>query len=550
MKRFSFVAASLLLSVAFAAAQTATEARNEIMRTAAEISAPDYSEYILTPPAPDTPRINGPRIYGARCKADFLFRIPTTGVRPMTFSVNGLPRGLKLDKDKGIISGKVRARKGTYKVQITASNALGSDTRELRIVIGDRIALTPPLGWNSWNVWGNTISQDIVLDAGRAMDEKGLADYGWCYVNIDDGWQGLRGGKYNGIQPNSKFSDMKALGDSLHARGLKFGIYSGPWITTYAGHIGSSCNTPEGTYWWVEQGLVDEFQKTDREKIKRDTLRSFGTYSFAKADAMQWADWGVDYLKYDWNPNDVWWIRDMREALDATGRDIVYSLSNHSRVILGPTLDKYVDCWRTTGDIRDTWESMSSIGFGGQDRWAGWRKPGRWPDADMLVLGKVGWGRKMRWTELTPWEQYTHITLWSILASPMLLGCDMAALDPFTLSLLCNNEVLDINQDPLGVQGVRVAEGEGHVTYAKILEDGSVAVALFNLSEEERTMGFAPFKLGLYGEQTVRDLWRQQDVGKVNWKERWEVSVAPHGCAFYRLSPGVTGEKLEGLYRQ
>ena len=148
----------------------------------------------------------------------------------MKFSAKGLPRGLKLNADKGIIYGKAR-KKGTYKVSITASNAIGSDTRELRIVIGDRIALTPPLGWNSWNVWGNTISQDIVLDAARAMDESGLADYGWNYINIDDGWQGVRGGKYNGIQPNKKFTDMKALGDSLHARGLKFGIYSGPWCS-------------------------------------------------------------------------------------------------------------------------------------------------------------------------------------------------------------------------------------------------------------------------------------------------------------------------------
>lgn len=156
----------------------------------------------------------------------------------------------------------------------------------------------------------------------------------------------------------------------------------------------------------------------------------------------------------------------------------------------------------------------------------------------------------MRWTELTPWEQYTHITLWSILASPMLLGCDMASLDPFTLSLLCNNEVLDVSQDPLGIQGVRFASGEGHATYVKPLEDGTIAVALFNLSDEERTLGFTAKKLGLYGEQTVRDLWRQQDVGKVSKKERWEVAVPPHGCAFYRLSPGITDEKLEGLYRQ
>ena len=513
------------------------------------IVIPDYSAYILTPKAPDTPRINGPKIYGARPKADFLYRIPTTGVRPMRFEAKGLPRGLKLDAEKGIISGKAR-KKGEYKVQLTATNALGSDTRELRIVIGDRIALTPPLGWNSWNCWGNKVSQDMVMQSGRAMVESGLADYGWSYINIDDGWQGVRGGKYKGIQPNNKFPDMKALGDYLHSMGLKFGIYSGPWVTTYAGHIGSSCDNEEGTYQWVEEGLVDEVYKLDRSKVNREEKRYFGKYSFAKQDAQQWADWGVDYLKYDWNINDVWWLRDMREAIDATGRDIVYSISNHSRVTLGPELLKNAECWRTTGDIRDTWQSMSTIGFEGQERWAGFTGPGNWPDADMLVLGKVGWGRKMHWTELTPWEQYTHITLWSILASPMLLGCDMAMLDPFTLSLLCNNEVLDVNQDPLGIKGTVFAKGEGHVVYVKPLEDGSVAVALFNLGDQERTMGFTPHKIGLYGEQTVRDLWRQQDVGKVTAKERWETTVQPHGCAFYRLSPGITSEKLVGLYRQ
>ena len=515
---------------------------------AQDITPADYSAYILTPKAPDTPRINGPKVYGARPKTDFLFRIPATGVRPMTFSAKGLPRGLKLDAAKGIITGKAR-RKGEYKVTLTATNALGSDSRVLRIVIGDQIALTPPLGWNSWNCWGNTVSQELILESARQMDETGLADYGWSYINIDDGWQGVRGGKYNGIQPNKKFPDMKALGDSLHARGFKFGIYSGPWLSTYASHIGSSCDNEDGTYWWVEQGLVDEYMKLDRSKVDKEAIRIFGKYSFAAADARQWADWGVDYLKYDWNPNDEWWLRDMRQALDATGRDIVYSISNRSRVTLGPALLKYAECWRTTGDIRDTWESMSAIGFEGQDSWAGFRGPGHWPDADMLVLGKVGWGRKMHWTQLNPWEQYTHITLWSILASPMLLGCDTALLDPFTLSLLTNNEVLDVNQDPLGVQGVRFGSSEGHCTYIKPLEDGSLAVALFNLSEEERTLGFIPHKLGLLGDQTVRDLWRQKDVAKIAQKERFEIQVPAHGCAFFRLSPGNTGEKLEGDYR-
>lgn len=514
----------------------------------AQDETPDNSRYILTPKAPETPRINGPKVYGARRKADFLFRIPTTGARPMTWSAKGLPRGLKLDKSTGIISGKAR-RRGTYDVALKAANALGETTRNLRIVIGDKIALTPPMGWNSWNCWGNSVSQEKVMSSAQALLDKGLADYGWAYINIDDGWQGLRGGKYNAIQPNSKFPDMKALADFLHENGLKLGIYSGPWVGTYAGHIGSSCDRPDGTYKWIEDGLVDEFWKVDRSRMKRDSVWTFGTYSFAKADARQWADWGVDYLKYDWNNNDPWWLKDMRQALLETGRDIVYSISNSSKVIMGPVLRENAECWRTTGDIRDNWKNMSNIGFNGQDRWAGFKAPGNWPDADMLVVGKVGWGPKTHWSNLTPDEQFTHITLWSILSSPLLIGCDMADMDDFTISLLCNNEVIDINQDPLGVQGVRQEGDETYATYVKPLEDGSLAVALFNLSGETKKIGFVPHALGLIGEQSVRDLWRQQELGKVGQKDRWETEVAPHGTVFLKLYPGNTGEKLHGFFR-
>ena len=516
---------------------------------AQEIVAPDYSQHILTPKAPDTPRINGPKVYGARPGHEFRYRIPATGVRPMTFSAEGLPRGLKLDKQTGIITGKARKR-GTYVVTLRAENALGRDERPFRVVIGDRIALTPPLGWNSWNCWGIQIDQDKVLRSARTMVEKGLADYGWTYVNIDDGWQGVRGGKWNAIQTNRKFPDMQALVDGIHALGLKAGIYSGPWQSTYASHIGSSCDNPDGTYWWIEQGIVDSNWRLDRTKVGKEEIRTFGEYSFAANDAKQWAAWGFDYLKYDWNINDRWWLEDMRKALDATGRDIVYSISNSSRVALGPVLAANAECWRTTNDIRDTWESMSSIGFGGQDQWAPYRSPGHWPDADMLVLGKVGWGRKYHWTQLTPDEQFTHITLWSILASPMLLGCDMDMLDAFTLSLLCNNEVLDVNQDPLGYQGTCFARTDSTAVYVKPLEDGSLAVAYFNLGGEPCKMGVTPRKLGLIGDQTVRDLWRQQDVATLRDKMKWEVEVAPHGTCFFRLSPGISGEKLKGYYRR
>lgn len=514
-------------------------------------SAPDYSAYIITPKAAETPRINGPKVYGARPGADFLYRIPVSGARPLQFSVKGLPRGLKLDAQKGIISGKVR-KKGSYSVRVSISNALGSDSRVLRIEIGDRIALTPPMGWNSWNCWGDRVTAENILRAARALEEKGLADYGWNYVNVDDGWQGIRGGKYNAIQPNKKFPDMKALGDSLHARGFKFGIYSGPWIATYAAHIGSSCDNPEGTYWWVQEGSVDEDYKLDTQKYDKGELMSFGKYSFARADARQWADWGVDYLKYDWFLNDLWWLRDMREALDATGRDIVYSISNATRISLAPDMIKYAHCWRTAGDIQDTWASVSNIAFDRESAWPGYAGPGHWPDADMMVLGKVGgWeGSTAHWTRLTPWEQYSHVTLWAMLASPMLIGCDLDAIDDFTLSLLCNPEVLEVNQDALGMMGTRNVFGpsKGQSVYVKRLEDGTVAVALFNLKNEENTVSFVPRDLGFLGVQTLRDLWRQQEVGKVQDKQRWEVKLPAHGCALYRLSPGITERKMQGKW--
>ena len=529
---------SIALAVLFSAANVFAQ----------EIRIPDYSAYILTPKAPDTPRINGPKVTGATPGADFLYRIPATGVRPMTFAAEGLPKGLRLDEATGIITGKVR-KAGTYIVTLKAENALGSNEKVIRIVIGDKVALTPPLGWNSWNCWGNSVSQELMESSAKAMVESGLADYGWSYINIDDGWQGVRGGEHNAIMPNSKFPDVKALGDYIHSLGLKFGIYSTPWVSTYASHIGSSCDNPEGTYWWVEQGLVDEYYKLDRKKLDKEKIRYYGEYSFAKNDVRQWADWGVDYLKYDWNLNDVWWLKDMREAIDASGRDIVYSISNKARVTIGPWLKQYADCWRTSTDIRDNWGSISDIGFDPQDRWAGFKEPGRWPDADMLVLGKVGWGRKMRWTQLTPDEQYTHISLWAILASPMLIGCDMSMLDEFTLSLLCNHEVLDINQDPLGVQGVKQTVKDDYYVYIKPLEDGSLAVGLFNISDQPQKIGFIPHKLGLFGEQTVRDVWRQKDIAKVSQKEYWETEVAPHGAVLLRLSPGTTGEKLVGSFR-
>ena len=502
---------------------------------------PDYSSYILTPPAPHTPRINSPKAFGATPGAPFIYCIAATGDRPMTFEADGLPKGLKLDRQTGHITGRVK-KAGTYRVKLYASNALGKAERDLRIEIGNTIALTPPMGWNSWNCWGNSVSQEKVMSSAKAMVEKGLADYGWTYINIDDGWQGIRGGKHNGILPNQKFPDMKQMADELHSMGLKLGIYSGPWVSTYAGHIGSSSDNADGTYDWIKAGQHNENYRyatpDDPRGRGRTAFRYLGMYPFALNDARQWAEWGVDYLKYDWNPNDYYHTLEMRDALCSTGRDIILSLSNSAPFGSAPVWAELSNCYRTTGDIRDNWKSIFSIGFEGQDKWIGFNRPGHWADADMLVVGMVGWGPNLHYTGLTPDEQYTHISLWALLASPMLIGCDMSQLDPFTISLLCNNEVNDINQDPLGVQAYRYYGNMDYATYVKQLEDGSMAIGLFNLSDSVRTIGFVPYSIGLRGTQTIRDVWRQKDLQQIEPKDRFDTEVNPHGVVLLRVYPG------------
>ena len=499
-----------------------------------EGEAPAGEKIVLTPKEQPAPEIHGPKVYGARPNMPVIFRIPTSGLRPMTFSATGLPKGLKLDAQTGIITGKVR-KAGEYRVKLQARNEAGTAEGELTFKIGQTICLTPPMGWNSWNVWGNTVSQESVLAAAKALVRTGLADYGWSYINIDDGWQGLRGGKYGAIQPNSKFPDMKALADSVHALGLKIGIYSGPWVCSYAGHIGSSADFEDGTYKFIKEGLHDEVYKVDRKKAKRGDYRYFGPYSFARADARQWADWGFDYLKYDWNPLDVPHVQEMSEALRDTPRDIVYSLSNTAPFANAKAWASLSNCFRTTDDIRDTWYSMKHIGFDGDAFWSEAIGPGHWPDADMLVVGELGWGQHHHPTRLTPDEQYTHISLWSLLSSPLLIGCDLEKLDDFTLGLLKNPEIIAVNQDEAGQMAVLVCQNEQFRLYAKPLSDGSMAVGLFNMSQQALDLGFTPKILGYIEDVQLRNMWTRSDIGKVDCNHFWHATIPPHGVAMVKV---------------
>jgi alpha-galactosidase len=462
-------------------------------------SSVDLSAFILTPAPSAKPRINGPGVYGERPGRPFLYTVPVTGDRPITFSADGLPAGLQLDPHTGRITGSVAAA-GSYPVVLHVSNSLGNAQKNFKIVIGDQIALTPPMGWNSWNCWAGAVDQEKVLRSARAMVSSGLINHGWTYINVDDTWQGTRDPQTHALQPDlKKFPDMKSLCDQIHDMGLKAGIYSTPWVMSYAGRLGGSAENPNG----------DPQKWPGKHSYNKKILPfAVGKYSFATADAKQWADWGMDYLKYDWNPIEIPQVREMSDALRNSGRDIVFSLSNQATISLGADYAKLANCWRTTNDIHDSWSSLNKTGFV-QDPWNAFTGPGHFNDPDMLVVGYVGWGPKLHPSRLTPDEQYTHITLWSLLSAPLLIGCDLDRLDPFTLNLLTNDEVLAIDQDSLAKQAVRVPLSDQTFLYVKDLDDRSKAVGLFNVGPQAAQVAAKWSDLHIVGKQSVRDVWRQ-----------------------------------------
>jgi len=458
---------------------------------------------------PPEPRINNPRIVGTTPGRPFLFLIPATGEGPLEYAAENLPAGLSLDAKTGIISGSVE-QVGTFKVMLTVKGSRGQTSRELTLVAGaHKLALTPPMGWNSWNVWGCAIDDAKIRAAADAMVESGLAAHGFQYINIDDCWEGKRDA--NGeIQTNEKFPDMKALADYIHGKGLKFGIYSSPGPKTCAGYEGS--------------------------------------YEHEEQDVKTYARWGVDYLKYDWCSYGAGTIpkqstdlaalqkpyRVMRAALDKADRDIVYSLCQYGRgEVWKWGAEVGGNLWRTTGDIEDHWSSMSSIGFRQADR-SSFGSPGHWNDPDMLVVGRLGWGPRLRDTRLVPNEQIAHITLWCLLAAPLLIGCDMSQLDPFTIDLLSNDEVLDVDQDPLGQAATRKAQSDTTQVWSRPLADGALAVGLFNLGGTTTQVTAGWPDLGVTGSRRVRDLWRHVDVGVFD--DAYTHEIRGHGAVLIKLS--------------
>jgi len=492
--------------------------------------------YILTPAPKAEPKITGAKVFGVRPGSPFQFLVTATGDRPMTFSATGLPKELNINTQTGLITGKL-SKAGTYVVKLEAKNAKGKFQRKLRVECGDRIALTPPMGWNSWNCFAQEVSAEKVKRAADAMVKSGLINHGWTYINIDDFWENNRDSKDQSIRgkfrdeagnivPNSRFLDMKGLADYVHGLGLKIGLYSSPGPWTCGGCAGS--------------------------------------YSYEKQDAESYAKWGFDYLKYDWcsygnvinglQDNDPYKVSSlsynggselntaikpfkvMGEFLRQQPRDIVFSVCQYGMSDVwkwGGSVGG--NSWRTTNDITDTWASVKNIVLD-QDKSAAYAKPGNWNDPDMLVVGHVGWGNPHP-SKLKPDEQYLHISLWSLFAAPLLIGCDMEKLDDFTLNLLTNDEVIEINQDPLGKQATCLQTiGELRI-YVKELEDGSCAVGFCNLGSDIVDISYKDFeKIGLNGKFNVRDVWRQKDISTIETKtNQLALKVPVHGVLLYKF---------------
>jgi alpha-galactosidase len=435
----------------------------------------------------------------------------------MTFAARNLPAGLKLDPKSGLITGSLKAA-GRTPVEITVSNAKGKTSGRITIIGGDNaLALTPPLGWNSWNAWGNTVTAERVKASADGMVRSGLHRQGYTYINIDDVWEGglkparphdLAASRDQNGDPttNERFPDMKGLVDYIHSLGLKAGLYSSPGPTT--------C-----------QGLGASWQHEEQ-------------------DARAYARWGFDYLKYDWcgysqiAPNPTLEDRKkpyrlMGDILKKQDRDIVFSICQNGAGNVwewGSEVGGHL--WRMTGDIRDDWPSMTGIGFQqtGREQYSG---PGGWNDTDMLVVGMVGWSQGSRPSNLTPNEQITHITLWALQAAPLLIGADLSKIDEWTTNLLGNREVLGVNQDELGRAASRKSSDGWTEVWARPLSDGTMAVGLFNRGPEAAPVTAKFSDLGLSGSVPVRDLWLHKDLGRV--RDNFSVVVPRHGAVLVKI---------------
>ena len=513
---------------------------------------------ILTPPPGKEPVINGPRVYGARPGKLFVYRIPCQGERPISFKVDGIPGGLEVDEE-GIVTGTTPADKGEYRMVVTAENKHGSSRGEFRLVVGDQLVLTPPTGWNSWGGHMINVGEDLVRYAADFMVESGLADVGFQYISLDDCWMKMDPGYFQDNKDgwlltwgdfdfsavvgetrdeygrpvwNRNFTDVRAMTDYVHSMGLKCGLYSSPGEQT--------CQRFEG---------------------------SFG---YEAVDAKAYADWGFDFLKYDLCGEEIKALKQMSKIIDPESvgeegsdyaihqipiwypmaretsrqeRDILLNLCQYGWQEVETWAPQMgYSTWRMGGDLNHHVENYVNTALKIAVELREYCKPGQWADPDYMYIHFLKNARKKgedsKEIPLNTNQRYQYVTLWSVISAPFFFSCDLYKIDDFTIRLLSNNEVLNINQDELGHVAKVVRNEHGELILVKDMMDGSKVLAILNTGVNEKEITYSISELG-FSLAEVRDVWRKKDIGETGGKIVTKLSG--NGVCLYQIKPITSG---------
>jgi alpha-galactosidase len=502
------------------------------------------------------PQFNGAQVIGVRPNAPLVWSLAVSGDRPVEFSAKSLPAGLALDPKTGIITGTL-ANKGEFTFTASAKNSAGNAAAKIKIVCGDTLALTPPMGWNSYDAFGDNVVESEVMANAHYIAEK-MQPVGWDTVVVDYCWSdpgahdNNRNARTNAPLTADNFGRLlpapnrfpsavngagfKPLADAVHALGLKFGIHVMRGIPRNS----VKANLP------IEGSNFTATDAGNTNDICRWCPDMFGVSSNAAGQAWYdscarlWASWGVDYIKVDElsQPYHTAEVEMIRNAIDKCGRDIVFSTSpGETPVRDGAHIAAHANLWRASGDFWDNWRSLNRE-FALGVRWHDFAGPGHWPDADMLPVGHLSVGHrsvgKDRFTQLTRDEQLTHLSLWSLLPSPLMVGANLPDNDDWTLALLTNPEVIAVNQDILGLPAQRMTNAPASAEiWTKKLADKSIAVGIFNRGSTNLPVNLPWHDLGLAARPAIRDLWVRKDLGK---QENFTGEIPPHGCVLLRAT--------------
>ncbi|HEX5322629.1 MAG TPA: putative Ig domain-containing protein [Capsulimonadaceae bacterium] len=519
--------------------------------------APDQSApMIAMGPAPAPPKIHPPLVVGVHPLTPLLWTVPVSGLRPLSFSAKGLPRGLALNKTTGTITGKIR-KTGDYAVHITVKNSAGGDDQVIHIVAGDKVALTPPMGWNSYDGFGDDVTEAEVLANARYVAQN-MQPYGWNTVVVDFRWYDpgtptqpnqpwnrpgvlLTMDQWGRLLPApDKFPSaasgkgFKALADQIHAMGLQFGIHIMRGIPRNAVKANLSI---EGANFHA----ADAADTTSTCSWNPDMYGVKGATPAGQAyyDSLfrLYASWGVDFVKVDdiSRPYHTDEIDAIRKAIDKCRRSITLSLSPGATPLdQASHVEAHANMWREADDFWDDWRALDhefSLGVS----WSNSVGPGHWPDADMLPVGHVSIRNRSvgpdRQTHFTQNEQVTLLTLWALLPSPLMVGANLPDNDPWTLALLTNPEVFAVDQDSLGAAS---QTGDLEV-WSRSLAGGDLAVGLFNRGRAASAVTARWSDLGINTPQNIRDLWAHKDLGV--FTDQYQADIPGHGALFLRLTP-------------